>query len=70
MACPIRFAGVVRASAPHRLPDGRATQRRDDAHGARRAAKRSRNAGRVGVACRIAWPDLAASVAPASERES
>ncbi|MPV67085.1 hypothetical protein [Burkholderia sp. BE17] len=70
MACPIRFADVVRASAPLQLPDGRATQRRGDAHGARRAAKHNRDAGRGAVACRIVWPDFAASDAPARERES
>ncbi|NTX27150.1 hypothetical protein HT746_08390 [Burkholderia pyrrocinia] len=64
MACPIRFAGVVRASAPRRLPDVR------DGHGAWRRAKHNRNAGRGTIACRIAWPDFAASDAAASERES
>ncbi|VWC31240.1 hypothetical protein [Burkholderia lata] len=65
MACTIRFAGVVRASAPRRLPDARATQRRDDGHGARRLAKHSRHARRDAVACRIAWPAFEASDAPA-----
>ncbi|VWC31032.1 hypothetical protein [Burkholderia lata] len=65
MACTIRFAGVVRASAPRRLPDARATQRRDGGHGARRLAKYSRHVRRDAVACRIAWPAFEASDAPA-----
>ncbi|HDR9703856.1 TPA: hypothetical protein QDC28_003431 [Burkholderia aenigmatica] len=44
MACTIRFAGVVRASAPRRLPDARATQRRNDGHGAQRRVKHPRDA--------------------------
>ncbi|AWV04109.1 hypothetical protein DM992_25365 [Burkholderia sp. JP2-270] len=67
MACPIRFADVVRASAPRRLPDARATPRRSVA---RRRAKRNHDAGRGTIACRAAWPDFAASDAAASERES
>ncbi|AXF25330.1 hypothetical protein CUJ89_32955 [Burkholderia pyrrocinia] len=70
MACPIRFADVVRTSALRRLPDARATQRRDDVHGARRRPKRNRNAGRGAVAGRIAWPDYAADDAPASGHDS
>ncbi|ORT88317.1 hypothetical protein B7G54_05160 [Burkholderia puraquae] len=70
MPCPIRFAGVVRASAPRRLPDARAMQRRDDGRGARRRANRLRHAGRDAVACRIAWPAVAASDAPASGSRS
>ncbi|MBN3778409.1 hypothetical protein G3O06_12720 [Burkholderia sp. Ac-20345] len=65
MACTIRFAGVVRASAPRRLPDARATQRRNDGHGARRRAKPPRHARRDAVACRIAWPAFEARDVPA-----
>ncbi|WP_321789825.1 hypothetical protein [Burkholderia pyrrocinia] len=60
MACPIRFAGVARASAPRRLQDVR------DRHGARRRAKHNRDAGRG----TIAWLDFAASDAPASEHDA
>ncbi|KER73304.1 hypothetical protein CFB84_19095 [Burkholderia aenigmatica] len=70
MACTIRFAGVVRASAPRRLPDTRATQRRNDGHGAQRRAKPPRDARRDAVACRSAWPAVAAGDAPASGGQS
>ncbi len=70
MACTIRFAGVVRASAPRRLPDARATQRRDDRHGAWRRVKHRRHARRDAVACRIAWPAVAASDATSSGSQS
>ncbi|OXI21544.1 hypothetical protein CFB43_18175 [Burkholderia sp. AU15512] len=66
MPCTIRFAGGgVRASAPRRPPDARATQRRDDGHDARRRAKHPRDARRDAVGCRIAWPAFDASDAPA-----
>ena len=65
MACTIRFNGVVRASAPRRLPDARAAQRRDDGHGARRRATYLRHARRDAVACRLAWPAFEASDLPA-----
>ncbi|EKS9887868.1 hypothetical protein BTK96_004889 [Burkholderia pyrrocinia] len=67
MACPTRFADVVRASAPSWLPDGRATPQRS---AARRRAKLNHDAGRGTIACRAAWPDFAASDAAAGERES
>ncbi|GAU06002.1 hypothetical protein BSLA_02f4677 [Burkholderia stabilis] len=70
MACPIRFADVVRASAPRWLPDARATRRRNDMHGARCRAKHNRHAGRGAVACRIASPVFAASDAAAGGRDS
>ncbi|KVE84578.1 hypothetical protein WI99_17945 [Burkholderia cepacia] len=66
MACPIRFACVVRASALRRLPAARALHQRDDARGARRRTKHRRHARRDAVACRTAWPAVAASDAPAS----
>ncbi|VWD31853.1 hypothetical protein BLA18112_06122 [Burkholderia lata] len=70
MACTIRFAGVVRASAPRRLPDARATQRRNDGHGAWRRAKHPRHARRDIVAGRVAWPAVTAGDAPASGGQS
>ncbi|WP_175952695.1 hypothetical protein [Burkholderia sp. BCC0405] len=70
MACTIRFVDVVHASTPHRLPDARATQRREAGHGARRRAKHPRHARRDAVACRIAWPAVAAADAPASGGQS
>ncbi|KAF1038023.1 MAG: hypothetical protein GAK33_02749 [Burkholderia lata] len=70
MACTIRFAGVVRASAPRRLPDARATQRRDERHGAWRRAKHPCHARRDAVACRIAWPVFDASDASADGSQS
>ncbi|VWC75738.1 hypothetical protein BLA17378_03571 [Burkholderia aenigmatica] len=66
MACTIRFAGVVRASAPRLLPDARATQRPNDGRGARRRAKHPRHARRDVVACRSGWPAFEASDAPAN----
>lgn len=65
MPCTIRFAGVVRASAPSRLPDARATQRRNDGHGARRRAQHLRDARRDVVACRTGWPAFDVGDAPA-----
>jgi len=70
MACQLRSAHVARASAPSRLPDARATPRRNDGHGARRRAKDNRTAGRGTTACRAAWSDFASSDAAEGERES
>ena len=70
MAGTIRFADVVRASTPRRLPDARATQRREAGYGTRRRAQHPSQARGDAVACRIAWPAAAAADAPASGGQS
>ncbi|CAB3754179.1 hypothetical protein GQ57_06375 [Burkholderia sp. MSh2] len=70
MACQIRFAGVVRASARRRLPVARAALQSDDGRGVRRRAAHDRDAGRGAVACGVARPAVAVSEAPASGSRS